>query len=292
MPHDAELILDTQSSLGEGPIWDSSRQLLIWLDVFANELHLFDPRSGNDRVITLDQMPTAVVPRSSGGLIFALEHGFGQFDLDTGKIESWSDPESDIPGNRFNDGKCDPAGRFWAGTMPYDGSVPTGALYCLDTDRSVTKKVTGIRVSNGIAWSADSKTMYYVDSMSHGVDAFDYDLDTTHIDNRRRVIEIPHDEGIPDGITIDTDGNLWIAQWGGKCVSHYDPNTGRLIDKVVLPATNVTACWFGGPSLEHLYITTARYAVSEEELAGQPHAGGLFCTKPGAKGLPSIEYAG
>ena len=292
MAHDARLVLDTQSIVGEGPIWDSSRQVLIWVDVFAKQMHLFDPQSATDRVIIFDQMPTAVVPRKSGGLMLALEHGFAAFDVDAEKLELWSDPESDIPGNRFNDGKCDPAGRFWAGTMTYDGSEPTGALYCLDTDRSVTKKVTGVYISNGIAWTADRKTMYYVDSMTHGVDAFDYEIDSADITNRRRIIDIPQDEGIPDGMTIDTDGNLWIAQWGGKCVSHYDPATGKLIDKVTVPATNVTACWFGGPHLNRLYITTAREAVPEEELAGQPQAGGLFCAEPGAKGLPAVEYAG
>ena len=292
MAYQAELIVDAKAELGEGPIWDPRSKVLLWVNILGKQLRMYDPVSDADRVIELDQMPGTVVLRAKGGLMLALEGGFASFDPDTNAIEFITDPESDKPGNRFNDGKCDPAGRFWAGTMPYDAEAASGALYCLDTDGTSKKMISDVYCSNGIAWTADRKTMYYIDSVTRNVDAFDYDLATGDIANRRTVISVPESDGMPDGMAIDTEDKLWVAQWGGWRVAHWDPLTGQMIDMVELPVSQVSACWFGGEDLDELYITTARTRLTDEALAKEPLAGGLFKARVGVKGLPADVYAG
>lgn len=292
MSHGAELVVDARAIVGEGPMWDVRQQVLYWLDIIGKKFHVYDPASDTNRIIQLDQMPGTVVPRRSGGLMLALENGFAAFDPETQEIQVWSDPESDRPGNRFNDGKCDPAGRFWAGTMAYDGNQPSGSLYCLDTDRSVRHMIDGVTVSNGLVWTADSKTMYYIDSAAGQVDAFDYNAETGDIHNRRAAVKIPDGQGVPDGMTIDIDDNIWVAQWGGNGVSCWDPQTRRQIGWIDVPASQVSACWFGGPKLDELYITTARIGLDDDALAKHPHAGGLFRTTVSTKGFQAAEYGG
>ena len=292
MAYQAELIVDAKAELGEGPIWDPRSKVLLWVNILGKQLRMYDPVSDADRVIELDQMPGTVVLRAKGGLMLALEGGFASFDPDTNAIEFITDPESDKPGNRFNDGKCDPAGRFWAGTMPYDAEAASGALYCLDTDGTSKKMISDVYCSNGIAWTADRKTMYYIDSVTRNVDAFDYDLATGDIANRRTVISVPESDGMPDGMAIDTEDKLWVAQWGGWRVARWDPLTGQMIDMIQVPASQVTACWFGGRDLDELYITCARTHLSDEALAKEPLAGGLFKARVGVKGLPTDVYAG
>ena len=291
MAHQAELIVDAKAALGEGPIWDPRSDVLLWVNILEKQLRTYDPASDSDSVIELDQMPGTVVPRASGGLMLALEGGFASFDPDTNALEFITDPESDKPGNRFNDGKCDPAGRFWAGTMPYDAEAANGALYCLDTDGTLRKMISDVYCSNGIAWTADRKTMYYIDSVTRNVDAFDYDLATGDIANRRSVINVPEADGMPDGMAIDVEDKLWVAQWGGRRVARWDPLTGKMIDMIQLPTSQVTACWFGGRDLDELYITSARTHLTDEGLANEPLAGGLFKARVGVKGLPTDLYA-
>ena len=190
MSTDVELVVDSKSELGEGPIWDDRIARLWWLNILDRELHCFDPVSGEDRCMALPQMAGTVVGRASGGLMLALEKGFAAFDPDTERLEMLTDPEAGKDGNRFNDGKCDPAGRFVAGTMPYDASAPVGALYSLDPDGTVRCLVEEVYCSNGLAWTEDGRTMYYIDSMRYTVDAFDYDLATGAVANRRTVAKI------------------------------------------------------------------------------------------------------
>ena len=294
MPHEVELLVDAKAGVGEGPIWDVRRQVLVWVSILAGEIHIYDPATKQDRVIDVGQQPGTVVMRKSGGMMLGVEKGFAAFDPDTGKLDIWSDPESDKPGNRFNDGKCDPAGRFWAGTMAYDGDKVTGSLYCLDTDGTVRKMVDGVTISNGIAWSTDGRTMYYIDSIFPRVDGFDYDVETGRIENRRTVIQVPQPrEGVlPDGMTIDAEGNLWVAFWGGSSVVCFDPRTGKTLDRVDLPVSQVSACWFGGPDLMDLYITTARQGMDDAQLACEPLAGALFRARPGARGVEAVEFGG
>lgn len=281
---------ETRATLGEGPIWYNDR--LFWVDIVERRLYTYEPKSDTEQVTQLDSMVGTVVPRASGGLVVALQTGFAFVDEESGRVTAIADPEADKPDNRFNDGKCDPAGRFWAGTMAVSGGGTPGALYTLETDGRVTKKLEGIGISNGICWSHDRKTMYYIDSPTQHVAAFDYHPETGEISNRRVAVEIPKSDGLPDGMTIDERGFLWIALWGGYGVVCHDPLTGRRHAKIEVPASQVTACAFGGDDLEDLYITSAREGLSDEILRDQPFAGGLFRTRVGVKGVPSFAYQG
>jgi len=287
-----ELVLDARAVVGEGPCWDARRQLLYWVDILSHELHIYDPATSTDRAINVGQYVGAVVTRAGGGVMLALHHGFGAFDPDSGQLEIIHDPEAHLPGSRFNDGKCDPAGRFWAGTLPLDNSPEIASLYCLDTDLTVRTMLTGVSNSNGLAWTQDNATMYYIDTPTHQVAAFDYDRTSGEISNRRVAFEVPSESGWPDGMCIDAEGMLWIGVWGGGEVSRWDPTSGSRVGGVRVPATQVTSCAFGGADLDELYITTARMDLDEAALAEQPFAGGLFRARPGVKGLPTFEFAG
>jgi sugar lactone lactonase YvrE len=222
----------------------------------------------------------------------AVHHGFASLDLETEQMVIVADPEHDRPENRFNDGKCDPAGRFWAGTLSLEGKRGTCNLWRLDADLSTHKMLEGVSVSNGIVWTADRRTMYYVDTPTRRVDCFDYDHDTGEIDNRRVAVRIPEGMGFPDGMTIDSEGMLWVCLWQGSKVSRWDPKTGELLQTVDLPASNVTSCAFGGGKLNQLYITTARSGLGTKQLESEPLAGGLFRADVGVSGVPAFEFAG
>lgn len=286
-----ERALDAKATLGEGSIWDARRRRLLWVDIVAGQVHVYDPADGSDQVYEVGQPVGTVVPRRSGGLMLAVEHGFASYDLATGELTLLHDPEPDRPDNRFNDGKCDPAGRFWAGTMSGD-RTPVAALYRMDTDHTVQCMLDGVTVSNGIVWSHDRSTMYYIDTPTRRVDAFDFDLASGRIANRRPVITVPDELGKPDGMTIDAEDNLWIAMWDGGQVTHWNAKTGRLEQRIPIPAQRVTSCAFGGENLDELYVTTARFGLSESELRDQPQAGGLFRVRPGVCGVEASEFAG
>lgn len=289
MPN-AELLLDSKVFLGEGPLWDVEKKSLWWINIFAGELFCFDPVSGENSKFELGQQIGTVVLQESGGVAVALEEGFFSFDPATKQLTPIADPESDKAGNRFNDGKCDPAGRFWAGTMEKVEEQATGALYCLEADGTCHQRETGIFISNGITWTSDAKTMYYIDSPTRKVDAYDFDNSTGEISNRRTAIAIPEGMGYPDGMSIDADDNLWIAMWDGWGVAKFDPRTGEFLEKIELPVANVTACAFGGDDLKDLYITTARKGIAEEDLEKQPLAGSLFHAKVDVTGTTFPKF--
>jgi sugar lactone lactonase YvrE len=280
------------SELAEGPLWDHDAQTLYWVDILGKRIHRYRTETGSSDSLKLDQYIGAVVQHASGGLIAAMQHGFHRIDFESGRVEKLADPESDRPDNRFNDGKCDPAGRFWAGTMSLKGQRGAGALYRLDRDGSVHKMADGVSISNGLAWSADRRTMYYIDTPTQSVYAFDYDLDTGEIANRRTVIRIPEADGSPDGMSIDAEGKLWIALWGGWQVGCWDPDTGEKLMSIRVPTAHVTSCAFGGPDFMQLFITTAREGLSAEELERQPEAGCVFTAQVGVAGLPADKYQG
>lgn len=288
----AELILDQKALLGEGPSWSSDAAKLLWVDIVQKKIFLFDPADRTNQTVQLDQQVGAVVPRASGGAAAALEEGFFGVDLASGAAACLARPEKALDKDRFNDGKCDPNGRFWAGTIASNMDEPTGALYCLDTDHTWKKAVSGIGCSNGLAWSPDHKTMYYIDSPTKQVVAYDYDLAAGTIENPRVVVTLPEGGGVPDGMTIDSTGMLWVAQWGGWQVSQWNPVTGEQIGRIPIPAAQVTSCCFGGDRLEDLYITTARIGINEEALKDQPHAGGLFLARPGVTGAQTYAFQG
>ena len=292
MDAQVESVTDTSAILGEGPIWDAESGALWWVDILGERLHRFDPALDQDEVFDVGEMIGTVVPRSSGGVALALDSGFAFFDVEAGTLERIADPEADRATNRFNEGKCDPAGRFWAGTMSKSDEPRQGALYSLEADGTVVKRLSDISISNGIVWSSDARTMYYIDTPTMRIDGFDYDLESGAISNRRPVIRVPREMGYPDGMAIDSEDRLWVGMWGGRRIACFDPLSGQGVGEIEVPADNVTACAFGGPDLQDLYITTARVGLTDQQLAAQPHAGGLFRTRVDVPGVKSAAYAG
>ena len=286
-----ELVADARNQLGEGPVWDARTDTLFWLDVLAGVVHRYAPADGSRTTeISVGQEVGALVPRRSGGHVLAVREGFAALD-EQGTVSMMVEVEAADPANRMNDGKCDRAGRFWASTMAFDASPGRGSLYRLAPDGDVSQVLTGLTIGNGLAWSADDRTLFFIDTMSGGVDAFDFDLAAGTLDNRRRAVEIPEAEGLPDGMCIDAEGALWVALYGGGAVRRYSPD-GELLAVVPLPVPNPTCCTFGGPELRELYITTAWAGMSDVERAESPQAGGLFRVRTQVAGVLPYEFVG
>lgn len=279
--------------LGEGPVWDAAKKRILWVDILQGEIHQFTLAIKEHKIFKTDKMVGAIALRTSGGLIASLQNGFAIIDAEKGTTELIADSEAHLTENRFNDGKCDAAGRFWAGTMSVTNTPEAGSLYTLEADLSVSVKIRGVGCSNGIAWSPNGSIMYYIDTPTRQVAAFDYDLIDGSISNKRIVINIPESDGYPDGMTIDTEGMLWIALWGGWKVSRWNPYTGKIIGHILLPVSGITSCVFGGETMDDLYITSARTGLSDDDLKIQPLAGSLFVVKKsGFKGMPAFEFKG
>jgi sugar lactone lactonase YvrE len=281
-----ELVLDARADLGEGPRWDSARQRLLWVDIMRGRVHAFTPSTGACRNVAVHQPVGALASCRDGSLVLAVAGGFARLDLDSQRFEMQAAVEEDRPQNRMNDGACDGAGRFWAGTMALDEQPGAGALYRLDPDLTVHTMLTGVSISNGLDWSLDGRRMYYVDSPTRRIDVFDFDLATGSITNRRPFVEVPADAGVPDGLTVDAAGFVWLALWGGAALRRYAPD-GTLDRVVPLPVTHPTSCAFGGAALDELYVTSARRPLTAEEKARQPQAGGVFRVRPGVVGRPA-----
>lgn len=284
----AERVLKIGNRLGEGPLWSVDEGVLYWVDIEGNRLYRFLPADG-----TLESFDTglpvgALGLRASGGLVVATKNGFAFWDAHTLSLTFIADPEADKPEARFNDGAVDRRGRFWAGTL---APGATSSLYRLDPDLTVHTMETGITASNGIGWSPDNRTMYFTDTRRKTIYAYDFDVATGHISNRRSFVFTPDEEGVPDGLAVDSEGFIWSARWGGWKVSCYDPS-GKLEREVRLPVQYPTSCAFGGDRLDELYVTSARTRVSEEQIREQPFAGDLFRLKTGTRGLPEPKFAG
>ncbi len=292
MKREVELLVDAHALVGEGPIWDAEKGVLYWVDILSSMLYVYNPDTRENRAYAVGQHVGTVVPRVSGGLMLAVYDGFAAYDPATQQLTLLSDPEADLSGNRFNDGKCDPMGRFWAGSMAYTDQGTQGSLYRMDADLRVHKMLGDIAISNGIVWSLDNATMYYIDSLAMTVRAFDYDIATGDIANARVVIRVQEGMGLPDGMAIDAEGMLWVAHFGGSCVRRWHPQTGAVLETIGLPTAQITACAFGGADLGTLYITSAANGFDAQALAKEPHAGGLFQVDPGVKGVPTYAFAG
>lgn len=292
MKSEVELVVDAKAQLGEGPVWHPREQVLYWVDIEGAALHRYDPNGAADTVYPVGCRIGAAVPRRSGGMVLATEKGFEAFDLETGAKTVLADPESHLPDNRFNDGKCDARGRFWAGTMSMVKQKEAGSFYVLEPDGSTRHLFGGVTTSNGLGWSPDGQTMYYIDTPTLQVVAFDFDVEQGQLSNRRVIITFPEGVGRPDGMTVDAEGMLWIAHWEGACVTRWNPANSSLLTTVPLPADRVTCPTFGGTDLDTLFITTARHGLDQDALARQPHAGSLFVLRPGVCGLPTHEFAG
>lgn len=279
-----EPISNHVSVWGEGPIWHQER--LLYVDIESHKILAFTPATGEEKIWNVGQRVGTVVPRAQGGLVWAGDDGFFFLNEDTGVSTPIANPEPDLPDNRFNDGKCDPAGRFWAGTIHLK-KQPSAALYCLHTDLRVEKKFSPVTNSNGIIWSRDGGTMFYIDTPSKKIRAFDFDTATSAITNERVIWDTSADTSVPDGMTIDNQDRLWIAFCHGAKVVCFDPATKTVEQQIDFPCIETTACAFGGPDLQDLYITTGLKPGLEEPLAGR-----LFVCRPGATGVPSSAFAG
>ncbi len=287
----AEVVLDYKCLLGEGPVWDAKRKVICWIDILNGHIHQYSIESKKHTTIQLNEMVGSIAICSDGTFIAGLKSGFAFIDRESKKIQRITDPEAHLPNNRFNDGKVDPEGRFWAGTLSLTEEPKAGNLYVLEKDLSVSKKIGSVTISNGLAWSPDQKTMYYIDTPTSEIVSFHYEKGTGEISDRKVIIKIPRQDGYPDGMTIDSEGMLWIAHWDGWQVSRWNPQTGEKINKISMPVARVTSCTFGGDNLEDLYITTARKELTEEQLEKQPLAGSLFVLRNcGAKGMPAFEF--
>ncbi|WP_241242794.1 SMP-30/gluconolactonase/LRE family protein [Paenibacillus whitsoniae] len=288
-----ELVWDGRAMLGEGPVWDHRSHEVIWVDIDGMRVHRYRPAAGAVDTLQLNQKIGAVVPRASGGFVAAMEHGFHILGGASGEAAAIADPEAHLPGNRFNDGKCDTAGRFWAGTMKMNETGASGSLYCLEPDGTLRTVLNGsVKISNGIGWSPDNRTMYYIDTPTKQVVAYSYDAATGVIAEPRTVVTMAPGEGSPDGMAVDAAGNLWVALWGGWQVGCWNPTTGEKLATIPVPVERTSSCAFGGEQLDELYITTASVGMREEDWAKQPHAGGLFRIKLPVQGLRANFYGG
>lgn len=280
----SEPVGKTRCQWGEGPIWWQGA--LYFVDIEGKRVHRFDPADGSEQSWDVGQRVGTVVPRESGGLVIAGDHGLSFLDPETGTLTPIADPEADKPDNRFNDGKCSPDGRFFAGTISLVKKTGDAKLYRLDPDLTLHEAFGPVTNSNGIAWSADGKTVYYIDTPRREVLAFDYE--DGHLHNLRSAFSTGHIEASPDGMTIDANGHLWIAFCHGGCVSCFDPATGNELHRVSIPCLETTACAFGGPDLADLFVTTGVHKTAKEE-----HAGRLFVIRGlKAKGVPAHAFGG
>lgn len=280
----AEQITDQVTEHGEGPVWSPSWDGLRFVDMLVGDVLHLDPATGAISRWNVGKVAAALRPRSSGGAVIATEREFVVCDEVEGPLRSYG-PVFGDEAIRFNDGACDPAGNFLCGTMAYDETPGAGTLYRLRTDGAVETVLTGVTISNGLAWTADASLAYYNDTPTGRVDVFESDP-TGELRNRRAFVHIDSDRGSPDGLTLDAQGGIWVALWGGNAVHHYSAS-GELDEVVEVAAKSVTACTFGGDALDELYITT-----SQQNDDGNPAGGALFRCRPGVPGLPPLPFAG
>ena len=287
----AEYVCGKGALLGECPIWDERTHTLHWIDCRAPALHRLVPASGETHTVRLSETIGSFALRQNEGAVAATESGFHFLDLETGATTPIGDPEAELPDNRFNDGRTDRAGRFWAGSLNRRHGGATGTLYRLEPDGTIEALFGDITVSNGLAVSPDGRTLYFADSPTGEILAFDLDPDTGELAGRRIFVAADVAPGYPDGAAVDAEGFLWSARWLGGCVARFDPD-GGLERTVDVPAKRVTCCAFGGENLRTLYITTASSGAAGTGPPPEPLAGGLFATRPGPAGLAEARYAG
>jgi sugar lactone lactonase YvrE len=266
-------------------------ECLYWVDIQGSCFYRYRPATGEHERFVVGVWVGALALREGGGLVLATQTGFAYWDDKTHKIDFFNHPEQHIPTNRFNDGKVDRQGRFWAGTMEDDSTTAKGSLYRLDIDHSIHKMETDLWISNGIGWSPDNTTMYLTDSIPCVIYAYDFEPESGQISNRRDLIKGDPNGPVPDGMTVDSEGYIWSAQWGGWKIVRYAPD-GTVDREIAVPVAQPSCVTFGGADLSELYITSAWKGLSEDERKAQPLAGDIFRIKPGVRGLPEPEYKG
>ena len=280
----AELLIDNRATHGEGPVWHDG--VLYWVDLTGCRLHAWTEADGKVCDFQFQEPVCAVAPVAEGRLLIAFAKRLAYVNLADLCIEEICKIEPEIAGNRCNDGKMDPSGRFWIGTMSGDGSVEgAGALYRLDEGRLLTRVIGGVTISNGMGWSRDQRTMYFIDSPTREVWAFDFEPTDSSITNRRTVVTVPDDLGVPDGMAMAADDTLWVAHWGAGCVCQWCPRTGTLLRRVETGCLHTSSCCFGGEEGSRLFITTSRLGLEEQTLLEAPLSGSLFQFFPQANPL-------
>ena len=285
----ARCVADVKAVLGEGPVWVEPEQALYWLDIKGRRIFRLD--SGG--AVTQWETPLrvgSIAPRRSGGFVGGTEQGFVEIDLEAKRFEIFASPESHLPDNRFNDGKTDPNGRFWAGSMDDSERQESGALYRLEADRSWSLVDDGYKVTNGPAFDPSRGRMYHNDSARQLIYAFDISPEG-EVGDRRLFASFGAGDGYPDGMTVDSEGCLWVAFWDGWCIRRLSPD-GHVLERLEMPVQRPTSCAFGGPDLDRLYVTSASIGLQKDELEMQPCAGGLFLLETGARGVPQVPYSG
>ncbi|MCF8380016.1 MAG: SMP-30/gluconolactonase/LRE family protein [Bacteroidales bacterium] len=288
--HEAIFLPSYQAELGEGAIWDHTKEILYWIDIEGKKFFRYNPENDSTDIFELGKRIGTIVPDTGENVILALEDGLYLYNLISYEMKKIATPESLSKYDRFNDGKCDASGRLWVGSMKMEGSFGGSFLYKFDSESGFSEMIDSVQISNGIIWSTDNTKMYYIDTPTQKVMMYSFNLESGQISNPEICIEIPDSTGHPDGMTIDENGNLWVALWGGYGVACFDAENGKLIQKVNVPVKNVTSCAFGGKNLDTLFITTARAGNSIKELEKQEYAGGLFYVVPGVKGVKANLY--
>ncbi len=285
-----EVFQSVAARLGEGVCWHPGRQTLWWIDILGRRFYESSPAGEPPRVLECAQMIGAVAPTCGGGLVAALHDGIHLVDPQSGATTPFaSPPEHDAGKFRFNDAKVDPAGRFWAGTTALDFHPGDSRLYCIGADRATRVMREGVSISNGLAWSPAGRTLYYIDSPTRTVQAFEFDLEQGTVGPARIAVSFAEADGLPDGCAMDSEGHLWVAHWGGAKVTRWDVRTGRLLKTVALPVRHVTSCAFGGARRDQLFITTA---FGDSPTPEEPEAGFVFRVDPQTTGLALASFAG
>ncbi|RAI95394.1 SMP-30/gluconolactonase/LRE family protein [Algoriphagus yeomjeoni] len=282
--------ISSQCFLGEGPYWHSDLQCFFWVDIEKGKLFQHHLDSGQTRTYSFPHRLAVVLEGKGDQLILGLDRKIASFDLNTQELKWLTGVEPDIPLHRFNDGKVDPKGRIWIGTLSTLFTEGAGSLYRVGQDLHPKKMLGDLTISNGMAWTADNQTFYFIDTPTRQIKAYHFDLETGDIRFNRIAVEIPEELGFPDGMCIDQEGMLWVAHYGGSGVYRWNPNSGELLDKIDLPVPHVTSCCFGGKNLDTLLITTAQENLNEAQLKEYPLSGDVFLVKTGSKGFRAIRF--
>ncbi|MBC7380277.1 MAG: SMP-30/gluconolactonase/LRE family protein [Burkholderiaceae bacterium] len=289
---DVQCVAETRSMLGEGPIWSPRDNALVWVDIFTPSIHWYEPLADVDKELKLGSMVSIAIPKSTGGLLVATPTGLMTLDITSKKLSMFCHPESERPGNRYNDGKCDRMGRLWIGTLDMATAANRGSLFKVNADGTSEKMDSGFTVANGLGWSPDNQTMYFTDSARKIIYAYDFDLRAGAISNRRPFVTFAPDDGMPDGLTVDEEGDVWVAVWDAWRVSRYSADGAETM-RIRMPVPRPTSCCFGGADLETLYVTSGSVRLDQAALDAAPQSGNLFAIRiPNVRGLPETIFAG
>lgn len=293
-----EPLPDVRAVIGEGPLWEESEQTLLFVDIYGKKIHRWNAATNQIASLATDGPVGFAVAAQGGGYVAGVGRSFSSVDWSTGAVTSLVTVDDDKPNNRLNDGKVDPAGRLFAGTMGLD-EVPgqfqmkQGSLFSLDSDLNLHRHLDQVSISNGLGWSSDGSRFFYIDSLEKTVDVLDYDVGSGHMEKRRVLYRLQPEEGLPDGLTVDSEDKLWVACYNGGRVLRLDPVTGSLLQTVSLPVSKTTSCCFGGRDYSDLFVTSASHGLSQSELSAQPLAGATFRVSGlGVKGCPPVAFAG